>query len=172
MLFSLLCFFKGTVAWDFWACFLGCMGCKPVLTSIQQLNWICQIKLTTSSNDRLSTFHSIDFAMSHKLQPTSNELPARRNELQATGYELQVMSYEIWDASYELRHTRYKITHEPANGSMLQHLDRSLIAWCRPALYIDRTQLIIRHLHWLMSTVQVLYRAHQQDGTISKLKAT
>jgi hypothetical protein len=81
------------------------------------------------------------------------------------------MSLKIRDASYELRDMGYKIAPLPADDSMVQHLDLSMIIECRPAPYIGREQLIIRHLHPADdSTVQV-HVLSAGAGMISKLSS-
>jgi hypothetical protein len=54
----------------------------------------------------------------------------------------------------------------------VQHLDHNKIAQCSPALYIDRNQLIIRHLHWLMIVQSRCHTAlsSARAGAISPLK--
>jgi hypothetical protein len=69
-------------------------------------------------------------------------------KLWATSYKLQATIFEI--TSCKLRDTRNKITYALADDSTITALHRSMIVLCRPAPYMDRTQLIIRHFHWLM----------------------
>jgi hypothetical protein len=72
-------------------------------------------------------------------------LLAKRYDLRATSYELLATSYEIQDMSYERRDTKSKIASAKDDANIVDPLDLSMTVWP-----IDRTKLIIRHLHRLM----------------------
>ncbi len=79
----------------------------------------------------------------------SYQLQAMSCKLQASNYEPQIMSYEISDTSYKLRDTRHKL--RLLWLTIVRYKQAySKITLCRPSPYIDRTQLIIKHLNWLM----------------------
>jgi hypothetical protein len=61
-------------------------------------------------------------------------------ELHALSYEYGT-KVELRAADYWLRDRRHKIAPAPADDCMVQHLDCSMIVWCRPASYIDSTLL-------------------------------
>ncbi len=88
--------------------------------------------------------------MTYALWASIYEVPAasyKIYDLWATSYELLATSYEIQDMSYmyERRDTKSKIASAKDDANIVDPLDLSMTVWP-----IDRTKLIIRHLHRLM----------------------
>jgi predicted SAM-dependent methyltransferase len=65
-------------------------------------------KLTKPCKNRLSTFSSMDFAITHGPRAKSYKLRDTNYELRVASYELLVTSYELQDSRYELQAKRYE----------------------------------------------------------------